>query len=126
MKYSKKIIKKICTSVFCMVLSLCMVLRNEVMTAYAWSNEELALYDYNTSDQIYKWTRVRSVNEMQKIFEGEGVGKDKRLLLIPAVSHGEDNAPTFEDYYIFPEEKDELRNVSISNNPYIDLSKDEF
>ena len=126
MKYSKKIIKKICTSVFCMVLSLCMVLRNEVMTAYAWSNEELALYDYNTSDQIYKWTRVRSVNEMQKIFEGEGVGKDKRLLLIPAVSHGEDNAPTFEDYYIFPEEKDELRNVSISDNPYIDLSKDEF
>lgn len=96
------------------------------MTAYAWSSEELALYNHNRSDQIYKWTRVRSVDEMREIFEGEGAGKDKRLLLIPVVSHGEDYAPTFENYYMFPEEKDELNKVSLSDNPYIDLSKDEF
>ena len=126
MKYRKKILKKICTSVFCMVLSLCMVLRNGVMTAYAWSADELALFDYNTSDKIYRWTRVRSVDEMRNIFEGEGAGKDMRLLLIPIVSHGANDTPTFEQYYILADEEDELDHVDLSQNPWIDLSKDEF
>ena len=126
MKYRKKILKKICTSIFCMVLSLCMVLRNEVMTVYAWSNEDLALYDYNRSDQIYKWTRVRSVDQIREIFEGEGAGKDKRLLLIPGVSHGSDSEPTYENYYIMAHEEDEFDKVSLSSNPWIDHTKDEF
>ena len=49
MKYRKKILKKLCTSIVCMVLSFSLVLRNEVMTAFAWSNEEMGLYNYNTS-----------------------------------------------------------------------------
>ena len=126
MKYRKNTLKRICTSIFCMVLSFSLVMRNEVMTAYALSHQDMGLYEYNTSAQMYKWTRVRSVDQMRKIFEGEGAGKDMRLLLMPAVSHGEDKAPTFETYYFFGQEKDELNEIPLSDNPWIDITKDEF
>lgn len=126
LKYRKKTLKRICTSILCMVLSFSLVLRNEVMTAYALSHEDMGLYRYNKSDQIYKWTRVRSVDQMKTIFEGEGVGRDKRLLLIPAVCHGKQQAPTFENYYYFGEEKDELNIIPLSDNVWIDITKDEF
>jgi hypothetical protein len=125
-KISKKKIRKIYQSLVCIAISICMLLSTGIVTVLSYSDEDVSLGKYNKSDKIYKWTRVRTVDEIMEIFESVDAAKKKdlRMLLIPAVSHGSDEAPTFSNYYIL--EDDEFNRVSLKQNPWIDINKDVF
>lgn len=110
----------------CIALSICMIFTTGVTTFYAWDDEDLCLGEYNRSEKMYKWTRVKSVADIMEIFGSveEAKKKDMRLLLIPAISNGSGKAPSFSNYYIL--DGGEFDKVPLKQNPWIDIKKDVF
>lgn len=89
---------------------------------------DMPLGKKNTSNKIYEWVRVRSVEDIMDIIGDEEYARKKeiRLLMMPAVSHGKNKVPTFENYSIVDDGEDDLGHVSLKDNQWIAYDSDVF
>ena len=89
---------------------------------------DMPLGEKNTSNKIYEWVRVRSVEDIMDIIGDEEYARKKefRLLMMPAVSHGKNKVPTFENYSIVDDGEDDLGHVSLKDNQWIAYDSDVF
>ena len=118
--------KRSIAGIISMLIILCMVICLEPTKVYA---VEKYLGEMNSSDTIYRWVRVESVADIIGILEEypeERKNIELRLLLIPAVSHGSDELPGYEEYYIVDDGADYLDDISLKDNPMIVHTADEF
>ena len=121
MKYSKRIYKAFAI----LVLMITVIFNSITLTVYAY---DMPLGKKNTSNKIYEWVRVRSVEDIMDIIGDEEYARKKefRLLMMPAVSHGKNKAPTFENISIIDDDEDDLGNVSLKDVPGIAYDSDVF
>lgn len=118
--------KRSIAGIISMLIILCMVICIEPTKVYA---VEKCLRKMNSSDTIYRWVRVESVADIMRILEEypeERKNIELRLLLIPAVSHGSDELPGYEEYYIVDDGSDYLVDINLKDNPMIVHTADEF
>ena len=126
MEFSKsKAGKRVYRAFIFLVLMIAVIFNAFSMDVYAY---DMPLGKNNTSDKFYEWVRVRSVEDIMSILgDEESAGKKEfRLLMMPAVSHGKNKAPTFEDYSIIDDDEDDLGNVSLKDNQWIAYESDVF
>ena len=95
------------------------------MNVYAY---DMPLGKNNSSNKIYEWVRVRNVEDIMNILGDEEYARKKefRLLMMPAVSHGKNKVPTFENYSIVDDAEDDLGHVSLKDNKWIAYESDVF
>ena len=126
MEFSKrKVSKKVYRAFAFFVLMIAVVFNSFSMNAYAYDK---ALGKDNPSDKIYEWVRVRSVEDIMDIIGDEEYARKKefRLLMMPAVSHGKNKVPTFDNYSIVDDGEDDLGNISLKDNKWIAYDSDVF
>lgn len=121
----KNHLKRIGTKIVSVLLVTGILLSSATTTVYA---VEKFLEKKNTSDSIYRWTRVYNTVELMELTVNneEFRGKDLRILLIPAVSEGKSNKPVFETYSIIDDDEDCLVDISLSDNKMISHESDVF
>ena len=121
MKFSKRIYRAFAI----LVLMITVIFNHFSIDVYAY---DMPLGKKNTSNKIYEWVRVRSVEDIMDIIGDEEYARKKefRLLMMPAVSHGKNKVPTFENYSIVDDGEDDLGHVSLKDNKWIAYDSDVF
>ena len=121
MKFRKRIYRAFAI----LVLMITVIFNHFTMDVYAY---DMPLGKKNTSNKIYEWVRVRSVEDIMDIIGDEEYARKKefRLLMMPAVSHGKNKAPTFDNYSIVDDGEDDLGHVSLKDNQWIAYDSDVF
>ena len=121
MKFSKRIYRAFAI----LVLMITVIFNHFSIDVYAY---DMPLGEKNTSNKIYEWVRVRSVEDIMDIIGDEEYARKKefRLLMMPAVSHGKNKVPTFENYSIVDDGEDDLGHVSLKDNQWIAYDSDVF
>ena len=117
--------KRVYRAFMFLVLMIAVIFNTFSMDVYAY---DMPLGKNNTSDNIYEWVRVRNVEDIMNILGDEEYARKKefRLLMMPAVSHGKNKAPTFDNISIIDDDEDDLGHVSLDDIPEIAYDSDVF
>ena len=119
-------IRKLVTSIACVLLVVTMMFPTNTV---AYADVEKLINEKNTSESIYHWKRVKSVEDILAIVaDGENArNKEFRALLIPEVLDGIfSDGMGYDHYCIVDDDDDELSDIYFSDNPDIAYDEEQF